>query len=82
MQYFGEPWDAPVCDPDDPDSVPQAATPVGRPCMRCKSLINDGDQGLLIPYAPEEGAPSLEPWHRLCFMRDILGPNFDLDQLL
>lgn len=70
MEFFGEPWDAPVC-----EDTPQAPTPTGQLCFRCKVPIKDGDQGLLIPYAPMTGEPSLEPWHRLCFMREILGPG-------
>lgn len=68
--FFGQPWDAPVC-----EDSPQAPTPVGQPCMRCEVAIKDGDQGFLIPYAPATGYPHLAPWHRACFMTEIVGPD-------
>jgi hypothetical protein len=84
MEFFGEPWDAPICDPDDETSVPQAPTPVGRPCFAhaCSELIKGGDQGVLIPFHPFDGEPRLEPWHRKCFLREILGPHAHLDGFL
>lgn len=68
--FFGQPWDAPCC-----EDSPQAATPLGQECFRCQVPIVAGDQGWLVPYAPVRGAPSLEPWHRACFLADILGPS-------
>lgn len=77
MQFFGEPWDAPVCDPHDEASVPQAETPVGRACFayHCGRLIAEGDQGFLIPYAGPEDA-GLKPWHRRCFQLTIMPAPF------
>jgi hypothetical protein len=68
MKYFGAPGDAPVY-----EGVDRAPTPVGRKCFSCKEEIRLGDRGFLIPYArPTETAE--EPWHRLCFLSDVLGP--------
>ncbi|THA72434.1 hypothetical protein E6R60_26230 [Streptomyces sp. A0642] len=66
---FGEPWDAPVCEEAD-----VAGTPVGTPCLGCSVPIQVGDQGLLIPLATIEGQASLQPWHRMCFLRSVVGP--------
>lgn len=82
MFFFGEPWDAPVCDPDDEASVPQAPTPVGQPCLDCQVPIAEGDQGLLIPFQRASGEVTIEPHHRRCFLRQVLGPNTPLDGFL
>lgn len=81
MQYFGEPWDAPVCDPDDEASVEQAPTPVGQQCFAhgCGEPIKEGDRGFLIPYMPYEGEPSLEAWHRWCLMKEVTGVELKED---
>lgn len=82
MQYFGDPWDAPVCDPDDEASVDQAPTPVGDPCLDCDVPIAEGDQGVIFPYAPADGPPRMGAHHRRCFLRSILGPHVHLDGFL
>lgn len=67
--FFGQPWDAPVC-----EDSPQVPVPVGQPCMACELEIRQEDQGFLIPYAPATGYPHLAAWHRSCFLASILGP--------
>lgn len=77
MRYFGEPLDAPVYDVAD-----QAATPVGRACVDCLRPITSEDQGFLIPdlsslETDAAGGAAVfgeEPWHRDCFLLNILGP--------
>lgn len=72
MHYFGEPWGAPLCDPDDEGSVERAPTPVGEECFAhaCNEAIKEGDQGFLIPFMPYSGPPSLKAWHRKCFRQE------------
>lgn len=68
--FFGQPWDAPVC-----EMGTQVDTPVGQPCLACEVPLVEGDRGLLIPYAPERGYPHLAAWHHGCFLESILGPG-------
>ena len=87
MKYFGNPWGtsegpAPVCDPDDADSVPQAPTPVGQPCVDCEVQIKEGDQGLLIPYHWATSAVTEEPHHIRCFLQSVTGPYMHVDGFL
>lgn len=64
--YFGEPWPSGVC-----EMGTQRPTPSGTPCAWCKYPIEDGDQGVLIPfYGPDE--LTVLPWHKECFMRSTL----------
>jgi hypothetical protein len=74
MQFFGEPWDAPIC-----AYIAQAPTPVGELCLDCDKPIREGDQGLLIqfvPFVPADGAPYMAPHHRRCFIRSIWPDGF------
>lgn len=66
-RWFGESWDAPVC-----DLATHAATPVGETCPDCGGGIFEGHQGLLIPWA-EDGVE--RAYHLKCFLRDVLGPG-------
>lgn len=74
--WFGQSWGAPCCDPED--HVP---TPIGRPCLRCREPIREGDQGLVQPvvgaYAPSGYHYGFEPLHIDCFLKGILphGPE-------
>jgi hypothetical protein len=70
--WFGQAWDAPVC-----EGAPQLAVPVGEPCLRCDVKITEGDRGVLIPYGGPAGGgdPALAPWHRGCFLAEIVGPS-------
>lgn len=66
LLYFGDSWPAP-----ERSDVTQVPTPVGELCFRCQEMIEQGQQGYLIPYIPAEGEPRMEPWHRRCFAREI-----------
>lgn len=73
--WFGTSWGAPCCDPED--HVP---TPIGRPCLRCREPIRDGDQGLISPLISMVGdvyTGSIEPTHIDCFLKTVLphGPE-------
>lgn len=70
--YFGEPWDVPAVD----DAI-AGPTPVGERCVYCPDLIEEGDQGFLLPTArvgPDEKLiATVEPIHRECMVRSIIG---------
>jgi hypothetical protein len=66
MRWFGETWGAPVN-----EECEHAPTPVGEQCLECERVINDGQQGVLLPYMDVEAA-----YHRLCFLRLVLPPEF------
>jgi hypothetical protein len=69
---FGDPWDAPIC-----EDAPECPTPVGQPCIHCGEKVAAGDQGLMMPCVRmgEDGEPAaaMEPTHRECHMRMVLG---------
>lgn len=77
--WFGQSWGAPCCEPED--HVP---TPIGRPCMRCREPIREGDQGLISPYVRDwkrepdgDIRVTIEPHHLDCWLKGILphGPE-------
>ena len=68
MRYFGAPGDAPVY-----EDTEQGPTPVGRPCLSCTYPVKRSDRGFLIPYAGGATPGKEEPWHRECFLSDIIG---------
>jgi hypothetical protein len=68
MIIFGEPWDAPMC-----EDAATAPTPTGEPCGWCRTTIQDGDRGVLIPCVLTEGRAVVLPWHRECLMRSTAG---------
>ena len=43
MRWFGEDWNAPVCEEGE-----QVETPFGQPCEDCKRPIEQGDQGIVL----------------------------------
>lgn len=56
MQWFGEPWPsddmrAAVCE-DDGERVP---LPDGQTCPMCEKLVEQGDQGVVIPHTFPSG---------------------------
>lgn len=65
MQWFGESWNAPVC-----ETVEHARTPVGQLCFQCNKAIRESDRGLLIPLAGD-GEPLIYPWHLRCFLQAV-----------
>jgi hypothetical protein len=72
MTFFGKPWDSPACD----DAI-AGPTPLGERCQDCQEPIEQGDQGFMIPTVRlgEDGEPvgSLEPTHRECLTRMVVG---------
>lgn len=74
--FFGEPWDAPIT-----DHGVQVPTPLGRLCLHCTTEIIEGDQGMFTFLVPDPDvddgagpAARLEPVHRECTVRAVLGP--------
>lgn len=63
-QYFGEPWQASVC--NEGISVP---VPVGKPCSHCKILMTPYDRGVFLADISGERSPV----HRECVLRMVLG---------
>lgn len=66
MNWFGQSWGAPICQPAD-----HMETPVDECCTRCDLAIGSDDQGLMLPN--EEGF--LIPFHLVCFLRAIGSPT-------
>lgn len=62
----------------------QVEVPIGEPCIACERLIEDTDDGYLIPFIAQIAAGPLQGkffpiervWHRACFLENILGPNW------
>jgi hypothetical protein len=67
MKWFGESWDAPVC-----EIVDHVATPVGEKCLHCDEPIAEGDYGVVIPLVDGNATIPI-PEHYACFMRRIIG---------
>jgi hypothetical protein len=82
MLWFGESWDAPMCEPGA-----HAPTPVGVLCMSCEEPIEEGDRGVMMPQGGlDELAARLDPLglvtvgsvrgvaqHLECQLRSVLG---------
>ena len=73
MRYFGPPGDAPVYESTQP-----APTPVGELCLSCEKPIEAGDRGFLVPSRVGSDAGRERPWHRACFLAEVIGPLEDL----
>ena len=61
MNWFGESWRAPACDPAD-----QVETPIGVQCAHCEEKIAAGDRGVFLNGDPK-------PFHFECFIRGVIG---------
>lgn len=68
MNWFGESWGAPVCEP-----ASRVETPVGTRCARCGERFEAREAGLRVPFlsAPGARAPHLD-YHRMCLAALIL----------
>lgn len=68
MYWFGDSWDAPVC-----ETTHHIATPVGELCQWCgpSCPIEDGDQGFVLPLIKPDGFTGTIYFHRVCFLREI-----------
>lgn len=68
--WFGESWEAPVCEVSR-----HRPTPIGASCMYCDDAITEDDQGLLIPGSKAGPNDSvifvLEATHLGCFLYQI-----------
>ena len=64
MNWFGESWGAPCCDPDL-----HVETPAGMGCIECGVAIEVGDQGFIsIVYPTNERIT----YHKVCFLRTVI----------
>ncbi len=69
MNYFGpEPWGIAVRRPEL-----MGPTPVGARCCACEELVTEGDSGLHCTRHHFSGAVDRVPWHRECFLANIMG---------
>jgi hypothetical protein len=70
-QWFGKSWGAPCCEEDE--HVP---VPVNELCARCRELILEGDQGVVMPFV-ELGREGTLAFHLDCYLKGLLphGPE-------
>jgi hypothetical protein len=61
VNWFGESWLAPACDPAD-----RVETPIGLECAHCDERIVVGDRGVFLNGDPR-------PFHFECFIRGVIG---------
>lgn len=71
IKWFGEPWDAPVCEP-----AAKVDHPRYKNCEECHDPFKRGDQGVLIEYLYEDNDPPsvgsrTAAWHLNCFLWTI-----------
>lgn len=65
MKWFGESWNAPVCDPEN-----KVETPVGDTCMHCADGIEATNQGVMMPFW-DGVAHRMVSYHRLCLLQNM-----------
>ena len=65
MRWFGESWGAPVCEADEHQPTPDV------PCAGCDVPIQEGDQGVLLPFAGDPGDPPELAYHHGCLMWNL-----------
>jgi hypothetical protein len=72
MKWFGHKYDAPAW-----EDMEQSDVPVGQDCTICHAEFTENDDGLLTPgfFGPYR---NWHPYHVLCFIGSILGPNVQL----
>ncbi len=66
MNWFGESWGAPVCEPAE-----RVSTPVGAACLRCEKPIAEDDCGVFLTSMGAD-----QPIHFGCFLVEIGFPEF------
>lgn len=76
MKWFGRAF-APCHEPSE-----KVDTPVNEKCQQCEQLIGPEDDGFVFPILmevvdAERGVWTEMPWHYVCFMRNIFGPEWD-----
>jgi hypothetical protein len=65
MNWFGEDWGAPCCEPEL-----HIETPVGAKCVWCSERIVNGDTGFTSVVYPTN---QIIHYHENCYLRQILG---------
>lgn len=72
VKFFGQPWDAPVCDDGE-----QVDVPVGQRCEGCGRRFTHDERGLVLPHYASDGLRDY-PIHVDCLLAKIApGPNID-----
>lgn len=66
--WFGETWNAPMCDP-----TMHVETPVGSLCLQCEEEIGERDRGVTMPYLGLGANVHQAAVHLECHLRSILG---------
>ncbi len=70
MKWFGERWEATIC-----DTAEHTKTPVGTSCYGCcGKSIEEGDQGFVVPVIDSPDELSI---HKKCFVRTVFGRDDD-----
>ena len=74
VRWFGESWGAPVCEPED-----HIDTPINEDCARCRGAIEEGQQGVTVPYltgrSGEDGWMDRLAWHLDCWLAEVVGDD-------
>jgi hypothetical protein len=79
VRWFGESWGAPMC-----EEATHIYTPVGMVCEGHNHMhpfggrspfIEEGDQGITLPYIPSEGAVQRIAYHLDCWLHEIGVPS-------
>jgi hypothetical protein len=76
VHWFGEPWDAPVC-----DEAARVKVPVDKECDLCMVTFLPTDQGITVPHLSEFKSVGRSRYHLTCWVR-CLGLAKPLSALL
>ena len=66
MRWFGPDWGAPVN-----KDCSEVEAPLDRTCLHCTKPIEEGQRGLLLPFAGGPDDPSDVPYHIDCFAESV-----------
>jgi hypothetical protein len=70
VKWFGEDWEAPVCNPDE-----HAETPLGALCENCGVRFEADDRGVILPCLEAAGVRDY-PLHLNCLLEMTVGPDW------
>ncbi len=74
--FFGTKWDAPIL-----DGKTEVPIPIGEHCHYCTEEVLEGDRGIFMPvHRAEWNTTRVEPVHRECNLRAVMGPLAHLRQ--
>jgi hypothetical protein len=70
IQVFGPKWDlTPIG-----EAAEHVPVPVDQQCVNCTLGFTPDMSGVFVYHAADED-PGYKPWHRLCFIFNIMGPG-------